>query len=63
MRLTFRVLPASLRAIESAFDEFAATLRGTAYRDDAIQAARALRVGRKKINAVLDRMVDESYGD
>jgi len=63
MRLTFRVLLASLRAIESSFDEIAAALRGTAYRDDAIKAARALRVARTEINAVLDRMVDDTYGD
>ena len=63
MRLTFRVLLASLRAIEASFDEVAAALRGTAYRDDAIKAARALRVARTEINAVLDRMVDDSYGD
>lgn len=63
MRLTFRVLLASLRAIESSFDEIASALRGTAYRDDAIKAARALRVARTEINAVLDRMGDDSYGE
>ena len=41
MRLTLRVLLAGLRAAEASFDEIAAALRGTAYRDDAIKAARA----------------------
>ena len=63
MRLTFRVLLAGLRAAESSFDEIAAALRGTAYRDDAIAASRALRVARAQITAVLDRMIDDGYGD
>ena len=63
MRLTLRVLLAGLRAAEASFDEIAAALRGTAYRDDAIKAARALRIARTEINAVLDRMVDDGYGD
>ena len=63
MRLTFRVLLAGLRAAESSFDEIAAALRGTAYRDDAINASRALRVARAQITAVLDRMIDDGFGD
>jgi hypothetical protein len=63
MRLTLRVLLAGLRAVESSFDEIVNALRGTGYRDDAIKAARALRTARTEINALLDRMVDDSYGD
>ena len=63
MRLTLRVFLAGLRACEASFDEIASTLRGTAYREDAIKASRALRVARTEINAILDRMVDNSYGD
>ena len=44
MRLTLRVLLAGLRAAEASFDEIAAALRGTAYRDDAIKAARFVDV-------------------
>ena len=63
MRLTLRVLLAGLRAVESSFDEIINALRGTGYRDDAIKAARALRTARTEINALLDRTVDDSYGD
>ena len=63
MRLTFRVLLAGLRTIDSSFDEIASVLRGTAYRDDALEASRALRVVRVQIAAILDRMINDGYGD
>jgi hypothetical protein len=63
MRFTLRVLLAGLRAAESSLDEIASALRATRYYDDAIKSTRALRTARKEINAVLDRMIDDGYGD
>ena len=58
-----RVLDTRRAHAECSLDEVANALRGTDYRDDAIKAVRAFRIARNEINAILDRMVDDGYGN